>query len=166
MHRIRKNKLPAAVVLDPDVSLNVAMLRPAGCGPRQSGFNADLPQHKEYYDMTIEGSKIAFDGASVFSVLEGVYQHFLRPKKVETTLEWGSRSATMTLIGWVVSLHHQACHPGVHADLLQELAVDHPFAAVLSLVGGVGLFVFLLQKCYAKNPRPRDSEKSAGLRLD
>lgn len=56
--------------------------------------------------------------------------------------------------------------PGTLADLLQELAVDHPFAAVLSLVGGVGLFVFLLQKCYAKNPRPTDSEKSAGLRLD
>lgn len=53
--------------------------------------------------MTIEGSKLSFHGASVFSVLEGVYQHFLLPKKVETTLEWGSRSATMSLIGWVVS---------------------------------------------------------------
>lgn len=60
-------------------------------------------QTSEYYDMTIEGTKIAFEGASVFSVLEGVYQHFLRPKKSETTLEWGSRSATMTLISMGVS---------------------------------------------------------------
>ena len=48
---------------------------------------------------------MAFEGHSIFSVLEGFYQHFLVPKRVETTLEWGSRSATMTLInlsvrGW------------------------------------------------------------------
>lgn len=54
--------------------------------------------------MTIEGTKIEFDGASIFSVLEGFYNHFLRPKKSETTFEWGSRSATMTLIKLAVSL--------------------------------------------------------------
>jgi hypothetical protein len=53
--------------------------------------------------MTIEGNKVEFDGASIFSVLEGFYQHFLVPKRVESTLEWGSRSATMTLINLSVS---------------------------------------------------------------
>lgn len=70
--RIKKNQLPGVVVID--------------------------PPKNEYYDTTIEGSKLAFDGASIFSVLEGIYQHFLRPKRSETALEWGSRSATMTLI--------------------------------------------------------------------
>jgi hypothetical protein len=75
--RIKKSQLPGVVVID--------------------------PPNNEYYDTTIEGAKLAFDGASIFSVLEGVYQHFLRPKRSETTLEWGSRSATMTLITTGVS---------------------------------------------------------------
>lgn len=75
--RIRKNQLPGVVVIN--------------------------PSKHEYYDTTIEGTKLAFDGASIFSVLEGVYQHFLRPKISETALEWGSRSATMTLITTGVS---------------------------------------------------------------
>lgn len=62
-----------------------------------------MTQASEYYDTTIEGNKIAFEGNSVFSVLEGFYQHFLRPKRSETALEWGSRSATMTLINLSVS---------------------------------------------------------------
>jgi hypothetical protein len=56
-----------------------------------------LGQNNEYYDMTLEKTKLIFEGQSIFSTLEGVYQHFLRPKKIETTLEWGSR----------VSLHAQ-----------------------------------------------------------
>jgi hypothetical protein len=76
--RIKRSQLPGVVVIDPAQS--------------------------EYYDTTIEGAKIAFDGASIFSVLEGFYQHFLRPKRSETALEWGSRSATMTLITTGVSL--------------------------------------------------------------
>jgi hypothetical protein len=75
--RIKRSQLPGVVVIDPAQS--------------------------EYYDTTIEGAKIAFDGASIFSVLEGFYQHFLRPKRSETALEWGSRSATMTLITTGVS---------------------------------------------------------------
>jgi len=75
--RIKKNSLPGVVVIN--------------------------PPKNEYYDTTIEGSKLAFEGASIFSVLEGVYQHFLRPKISETALEWGSRSATMTLITTGVS---------------------------------------------------------------
>lgn len=75
--RIKKSQLPGVVVIDPAQS--------------------------EYYDTTIEGNKITFDGASIFSVLEGFYQHFLRPKRSETALEWGSRSATMTLITTGVS---------------------------------------------------------------
>jgi hypothetical protein len=75
--RIKKNQLPGVVVIN--------------------------PPKNEYYDTTIEGTKLAFEGASIFSVLEGVYQHFLRPKISETALEWGSRSATMTLITTGVS---------------------------------------------------------------
>lgn len=75
---IKRADLPGVVVIDPSMS--------------------------EYYDTTIEGSKISFDGASIFSVLEGFYQHFLRPKRSETALEWGSRSATMTLITTGVSI--------------------------------------------------------------
>lgn len=41
--------------------------------------------------MTLEKTKLSFEGQSIFSTLEGVYQHFLRPRKIETTLEWGSR---------------------------------------------------------------------------
>jgi hypothetical protein len=62
-----------------------------------------IKQSNEYYDTTIEGTSLAFEGASIFSVLEGVYQHFLRPKISESTFEWGSRSATMTLITLGVS---------------------------------------------------------------
>jgi hypothetical protein len=80
--RIKKNQLPGVVVIN--------------------------PPKNEYYDTTIEGTKLAFEGASIFSVLEGVYQHFLRPKISETALEWGSRSATMTLITTGVSPPH-AC---------------------------------------------------------
>ncbi|KAL7419881.1 hypothetical protein Q5752_005797 [Cryptotrichosporon argae] len=104
---IHKTDLPALVVVDP----------PMG----------------EYYDMTIEGTPVTFDGAAAFSVLEGVYQHFLRPKKIETALEWGSRSAALGLIGIV------------------EWAVSHPFYALGSLLTSVGVFVYLLQRCVARD---------------
>lgn len=74
------------------------------------------PPQSEYYDTTIEGSKIAFDGTSIFSVLEGIYQHFLRPKRSETALEWGSRSATMTLITTGVSQTGPSHYAGHTAD--------------------------------------------------
>jgi hypothetical protein len=62
-----------------------------------------LPQLSEYYDMTIEGAEISLDGSSIFSVLEGVYQQFLRPKQVESGLEWSSRGAAITLMNMGVS---------------------------------------------------------------
>ena len=92
MFRIKKSALPAVVVIDPPVCSHV---RGRVCLTRQLS---------EYYDTTIEGTKIAFEGASIFSVLEGFYNHFLRPKRSETTFEWGSRSATMTLITLGVSV--------------------------------------------------------------
>ncbi|KAK8861263.1 protein disulfide-isomerase domain [Kwoniella newhampshirensis] len=104
---IRKKELPAVVVID--------------------------PPNNEYYDTTIEGNKISFDGASTFSVLEGFYQHFLKPKRIETTLEWGSRSAAMTLIS------------------LGQTSVEHPFAALIILIGAVAIFVFLLQRCVGRD---------------
>ncbi|OCF32348.1 protein disulfide-isomerase domain [Kwoniella heveanensis BCC8398] len=106
---IKKKELPAVVVVDPPLN--------------------------EYYDTTIEGHQIAFDGTSIFSVLEGVYQHFLRPKRIESTLEWGSRSAAATLITF------------------GQMSVDHPLLSLVSLVGAVALFVFLLQRCNSRDNR-------------
>jgi len=91
---IKKKDLPAVVVVDPPVrndqrfGVSMSML---------------IAQQSEYYDRTIEGNNVSFDGAAIFSVLEGFYQHFLVPKRVETTLQWGSRSATNTLINLSVS---------------------------------------------------------------
>ncbi|WWD16839.1 protein disulfide-isomerase domain [Kwoniella shandongensis] len=115
---IRKRELPAVVVID--------------------------PPNNEYYDTTIEGSRMSFDGTSTFSVLEGFYQHFLKPKRVETTLEWGSRSAAETLIS------------------LGQTSVEHPFVAMITLIGTVALFVFLLQKCIGRDPK----ESTLPSRLD
>lgn len=50
---------------------------------------------RDYYDVTIEGERARFDGADAFSLLEGVYQKFLTPKKIESGLEWGSRGTMM-----------------------------------------------------------------------
>lgn len=41
--------------------------------------------------MTLEKTTLEFNGASIFSTLEGVYQHHLTPKYIETALERGSR---------------------------------------------------------------------------
>ncbi|KAJ9121734.1 hypothetical protein QFC22_002355 [Naganishia vaughanmartiniae] len=49
------------------------------------------PASHQYYDTTLERSKLIFEGASIFSTLEGAYQHFLKPKTSDSTLEWGSR---------------------------------------------------------------------------
>jgi hypothetical protein len=45
----------------------------------------------EYYDTTLEREATAFDGASIFSTLEGLYQHFLVPKAGGSALERGSK---------------------------------------------------------------------------
>ncbi|WVQ77445.1 protein disulfide-isomerase domain [Cryptococcus sp. DSM 104548] len=105
----------------------------------------DTP-NEQYYDTTIEGNKIAFDGASVFSVLEGFYQHFLLPKRIESTLEWGSRSAAQTLIS------------------LSATSVEHPIYALALLVVGVGMFVYFLQRCIGRDPR--EGSPISGSRLD
>ncbi|OCF58204.1 protein disulfide-isomerase domain [Kwoniella mangroviensis CBS 10435] len=120
-YSIKKSQLPSAVVID-------------------------TPQN-EYYDTTIEGTEITFDGASIFSVLEGVYQHFLRPKRIESTLEWGSRSAAATLINF------------------GQMSVDHPLLALVLLVGAVGLFVGLLQKCNGRDMKDNGTPVG-GPRLD
>ncbi|ORY27667.1 thioredoxin-like protein [Naematelia encephala] len=118
---IKKKSLPAVVVIDPPLS--------------------------EYYDTTIEGTSVEFDGSSVFSVLEGFYQHFLRPKRSETSLEWGSRSATMTLI------------------TLSQASMDHPILAFFSVVGSVAAFVLWLYRNMKKDPR-EGRELTGGSRLD
>ncbi|WVO14772.1 protein disulfide-isomerase domain [Cryptococcus depauperatus] len=106
----------------------------------------DTP-NDEFYDTTIEGAKIEFDGASIFSVLEGFYQHFLRPKPIESTLVWGSRNAAGVLISF------------------GELSTEHPYLAFSILVGGVVIFVYLLQKCNGKDPKESNMSLS-GFRLD
>lgn len=72
---------------------------------------ADMPtlvvidtEMQEYYDITIEGHRAKFNGIDAFSVLEGVYQHFLKPKKIESMMAYGSRSATLMMMDLGVSL--------------------------------------------------------------
>lgn len=59
---------------------------------------------REYYDTTIEGERALFKGADAFSILEGIFQKFLTPKKIESGLEWGSRSGALMLFEAGVSL--------------------------------------------------------------
>lgn len=58
----------------------------------------------EFYDITLEGHRAELKGNDIFSVLEGVYQQFLKPRKIESGLEWGTRSATLSLVTAGVSL--------------------------------------------------------------
>ncbi|WWC59892.1 protein disulfide-isomerase domain [Kwoniella dejecticola CBS 10117] len=120
-YNIKKSKIPAVVVIDTPLD--------------------------EYYDTTIEGNQIEFDGTSIFSVLEGIYQHFLRPKRIESTLQWGSRSAAATLINF------------------GQMSVEHPLLALVLLVGAVGLFVGLLQKCNGRDHKDSGTPVG-GPRLD
>ncbi|ODO04871.1 protein disulfide-isomerase domain [Cryptococcus amylolentus CBS 6273] len=105
----------------------------------------DTP-NEQYYDTTIEGNEITFDGASIFSVLEGFYQHFLRPKRIESTLEWSSRSAAQTLIS------------------LSAASIEHPIYALALLVAVVGAFVYFMQRCIGRDPR--EGSPISGTRLD
>jgi hypothetical protein len=141
---IRKSELPTVVVIDTPVSTkSMAKL---------------IFQVSEYYDTTIEGNRVEFDGSSIFSVLEGVYQHFLRPKKSELGLEWSARGAAMTLlnIGVCPAFDRRA------KLTFQANVIDHPFWSILGVLGSVAIFVFLLQKC-TRDPR---ADHSAGSRLD
>lgn len=50
-----------------------------------------IRQLNQYYDTTLERDSLKFDGASIFSTLEGMYQHFLIPKAASSALERGSK---------------------------------------------------------------------------
>ncbi|KAL1410129.1 hypothetical protein Q8F55_004132 [Vanrija albida] len=104
---IRKKDFPAVVVIDTEMN--------------------------EYYDQTIEEEPVKFTGADIFSVLEGVYQHFLKPKKIETG--WSARNAIVNLI------------------LLSHWAGEHPIKAVFALVASVAVFVSILQRCVKRDLR-------------
>lgn len=52
----------------------------------------------EYYDTTLEGERVKLEGASIFSVLEGVYQKFLVPKKPESRFAWGTEGMRATFL--------------------------------------------------------------------
>lgn len=87
-------------------------------------------------------------------MLEGFYQHFLRPKRIESTLEWGSRSASETLISIGVSVAGQSfCINLGTDDSQQETTMERPFLSLTVLIGTVALFVYLLQKCLVKDPK-------------
>lgn len=58
---------------------------------------------REYYDITLEGERAGLTGPDIFSLLEGVFQQYLKPKKIESGLEWGARSATLSLMSAGVS---------------------------------------------------------------
>lgn len=50
------------------------------------------------------------------------------------------------------------------ADLGQETAMDHPLFALVTVVGSVAVFVFLLQRCVSRDPR--EAREAVGARLD
>lgn len=52
--------------------------------------------------MTLELEELQFDGASIFSTLEGVFQHFLKPRSVESWGERAMRAAGLKLQGYQV----------------------------------------------------------------
>lgn len=56
----------------------------------------------EYFDTTLEGEHVKLEGASIFSVLEGVYQGFLAPKKPESRFRWGTEGLRATFLEVVV----------------------------------------------------------------
>lgn len=72
---------------------------------------ADMPsvvildsKKDEYYDTTLEGERVRLDGAAIFSVLEGVYQKFLKPKKPESRFAWGTagiRAGFLDIVVWM-----------------------------------------------------------------
>ena len=85
---------------------------------------------------------------------------------MESTFEWGSRSATMTMISLSVSeqVSPLAC---LLADVFaQHLGADHKVVALLTVVGAVGVFIYLLQKCIPRDPRESGKEYHGRPRLD
>ncbi|KAL7410893.1 thioredoxin-like protein [Mrakia frigida] len=73
------------------------------------------PSKYEYYDVTLELEKIEFEGASIFSTLEGVYQHFLKPRSIESWGERAMRAFGLKMQGW------------------QDRATSHPVISLLAL---------------------------------
>lgn len=58
----------------------------------------------EYYDTTLEGERVQLEGTSIFSVLEGVYQKFLVPKKAGSKFAWGTegvRTSIINILTWM-----------------------------------------------------------------
>lgn len=60
----------------------------------------------EFYDTTIEGARAGYTGDDVFSVLEGVFQNYLTPKKAGTV---GSMSRSAVVIFITVSGGGDSC---------------------------------------------------------
>ncbi|KAJ9102535.1 hypothetical protein QFC21_002936 [Naganishia friedmannii] len=100
------------------------------------------PSSHQYYDATLERTSLIFEGSSIFSTLEGAYQHFLKPKTSDSTLEWGSRGLTNVFVGMV--------HSGLR----------HPILAILIFVGVVAALAYALHKTIQADLR------QAGSRLD
>ncbi|KAI5451445.1 hypothetical protein NCC49_001751 [Naganishia albida] len=99
------------------------------------------PATNQYYDTTLERSRLIFEGSSIFSTLEGAYQHFLKPKTSESTLEWGSKGLTNILASVV------------HAGL------RHPSMAVFIFVGIIGGLAYALHRSIQADMRQAGSSR-------
>ncbi|KAG7562713.1 hypothetical protein FFLO_01873 [Filobasidium floriforme] len=114
---VNPKKLPAVVLIDPPLN--------------------------QYYDTTLERDSLKFDGASIFSTLEGMYQHFLIPKAASSALERGSKQFEDGVMG------------------LMKIVARHPFltffilgAFIAFAIFGLGRFIdYDLNKTNAANSR-------------
>lgn len=106
---------------------------------------------REFYDKTIDGERAHVAGADAFSILEGIYQHFLTAKAIESALEWGSRSGTLMLFE------------------AGQWGATHPFLATLGVLGGVVALVLALARCLGGrrlSARGGYTNEKGGHRLD
>jgi hypothetical protein len=106
---------------------------------------------REFYDKTIEGLRAHVTGADAFSILEGIYQHFLTPKEIESALEWGSRSGTLMLFE------------------AGQWSAAHPFLATLGVLVGVVALVLGVARCLGgrrHSARHGYVNEKGGQRLD
>ncbi|KAJ9096608.1 hypothetical protein QFC19_007141 [Naganishia cerealis] len=125
------------------------------------------PANHQYYDTTLERSKLIFEGSSVFSTLEGAYQHFLKPKTSDSTLEWGSkvslnRQTPYSLGGRAARLIPSFADQGLTNILvgMVHTGLRHPILTVFIFICVVASLAYALHKTIQADL------KQTGSRLD
>lgn len=109
--RITAKDLPAVVIVDPAVGPTVFLSHGMLGLIIIARMFAFFEQNSQYFDVTLERTLMTFDGNSIFSGLEGVYQHWTKPRPVTTSLERSSEVRTLSC-------------SGVHCHLTRVLVAD------------------------------------------